>query len=112
MVQCSMNWTRSAMKQQTPWKTASDWMQLGKYVTEMNLAAAQVISRRVIQMSQGSMSAPEVMGMILEKSTAFAAAGEKAAVAAAGGSDPVGIATAAIRPLHTKARSNARRSRG
>lgn len=100
------------MKLETLWNGASDWMELGKYVTEMNMAAAEVISRRVMQMSQGTMSGTEAMGMLFEKSTAFAAASEGAAAAAAGGKDAVGIATAAIKPLHTKARSNATRLRG
>ena len=44
------------------------------------------------------MTAPEVIGMVLEKATAFATATERAAVAAATGADPARIATAALMP--------------
>jgi hypothetical protein len=49
--------------------------------------------------------------MMMEKATAFASATEKAAVAAARGADPAGIATAALAPITAKARSNARKYR-
>jgi hypothetical protein len=49
--------------------------------------------------------------MVMEKATAFALASEKAAVAAAKGGDATRIATAALRPYGTKARSNVRRLR-
>ena len=39
--------------------------------------------RRTMRMSQGKMTGPEAMGMVMEKATAFATATERAAVAAA-----------------------------
>lgn len=93
-------------------KAANSWMKLALHYTQMNMAAAEVIARRTAKMSQGGMTGPEAVGMVLEKATAFAAAGEKAAVAAARGADPVGIASAALRPIRAKTRSNVKRLRG
>jgi hypothetical protein len=44
----------------------------------------------------------------MEKATAFAQSSERAAVAAAGGADPVRIADAALAPFSAKAHSNVR----
>ena len=49
--------------------------------------------------------------MVMEKATAFAAASERAAVAAATGADPARIASAALRPIRAKTRSNVRKLR-
>ncbi len=92
-------------------KAANSWIQLAIHYTQMNMAAAEVIARRTAQMSQGAMTAPEAVGMVLEKATAFAAAGEGAAVALARGADPVSVASAALRPIRAKTRSNAKRLR-
>ena len=77
----------------------------------MSMAASEVILRRSMRMSQGAMTAPEAIGMVMEKATAFAAATERAAVAAATGADPAQIATAALRPIRAKTRSNVRKYR-
>lgn len=89
----------------------NSWMKFATAYGEMTVAAAEVIMRRTMQMSQGTMTAPEAVGMVLEKATAFATATERAAVAAATGADFARIASAALRPIHVKARSNARRLR-
>ena len=75
------------------------------------MAAGEVILRRSMRMSQGAMTAPEAVGMVMEKATAFAAATERAAVAAATGADPARIATAALKPIRAKTRSNVRKLR-
>jgi hypothetical protein len=90
---------------------ASAWMRYASAYSQMSMAAAEVIFRRSLRMSQGEMTGPEAMGMMMEKATAFASATEKAAVAAARGADPAGIATAALAPITAKARSNARKYR-
>jgi hypothetical protein len=94
-----------------PMQAANAWMKFATHYAQMQLAACEVIARRTMMMSQGTMSGPEAMGMVLEKATAFAAAGEKAATAAARGGDAVKIATAALHPIRVKTRSNARRLR-
>lgn len=91
---------------------ASGWMRFAMSYGQMNLAAAEVIVQRSMKMSQGRMSAPEAVGMILEKATAFTKATENAAVAAFSGADPVRIASAALNPIRAKTRSNARKYRG
>lgn len=90
---------------------ASAWMRYAVAHSQMNMAAAEVIFRRSLRMAQGAMTAPEAVGMVLEKASAFASATEKAAVAAARGSDPAAIASAALRPIRARARSNARKLR-
>lgn len=79
--------------------------------TQMSVAAGEVIMLRCIRMSQGTMSPAEAMGMVMEKATAFAASAEKAAIAAAGGGDVLGIATAALAPYGVKTKSNVRKLR-
>jgi hypothetical protein len=49
--------------------------------------------------------------MVMEKATAFAAAAEGAAIAAATGADPARIASAALKPIRATARSNVRKLR-
>ena len=39
------------------------------------MAAGEVILRRSMRMSQGKMTGPEAIGMVMEKATTFAAAG-------------------------------------
>jgi hypothetical protein len=77
----------------------------------MTAEAAEVIARRSMLMAQGGMSAPEAMGMVMEKATAFISAAEKASVAAARGAHPVRIASAALRPYGSRTRANARKLR-
>jgi len=90
---------------------ANSWMEFANSYAQMAAAAGEVIVRRSIRMSQGAMTGPEALGMVMEKATAFATATEQAAVAAATGADPARIATAALRPIHAKARSNVRKYR-
>jgi len=78
---------------------------------QMSLAAAEVILRRSMKMLLGRMTPREAVGMVMEKATAFVAATEHAAVAAASGGDPVRIASAALRPIRAKTRSNVRKYR-
>lgn len=90
---------------------AKSWIKFGFAFQQMSLAAAEVILRRSMLMMQGRMTPPEAMGMMMEKATAFAAATELAAVAAAAGGDPARIASAALRPIRAKTRSNVRKYR-
>jgi hypothetical protein len=77
----------------------------------MTMSAAEVILRRTAMMASGRMTPPDAVAMVLEKTTIFALAAEKAAVAAARGGDPVRVATAALRPYGTKTRANVRKLR-
>lgn len=90
----------------------SSWMKLAAAYMDMSLNAGEVILRRSMKITSGSMSHPEAVSMVMEKATAFATATERATVAAARGGDPLGIASAALRPYRSKTRSNARRLRG
>ncbi len=90
---------------------ASAWLRFALSYGRMNVAAAEVIMRRSMKISQGRMSAPEAVGMFFEKTTAFSRATERAATAAMRGADPAGIASAALRPISAKTRSNARKYR-
>jgi hypothetical protein len=94
-----------------PLQMASSWMRFATAYQQMALAAGEVIMRRSMRISRGDMSAPEAVGMVMEKATAFAAATERAAVAAATGADPAKIASAALKPIRAKTRSNARKLR-
>lgn len=94
-----------------PFQAANSWMKFAMDYTQMSVAAGEVIFRRTLRMSQGLMTAPEAMGMVLEKATAFATATEHAAVAAATGADPAKIAHAALRPYRAKTQSNVRKYR-
>ncbi len=91
---------------------AGAWMRFALAYGQMWMAAGEVIARRSLSMSQGTMSGPEAVGMVMEKATAFVQASEKAAVAAARGADAAGIASAALRPIRAKTRANVRRLRG
>lgn len=68
-----------------PGDGALAWLRFARAYTEMSTAAAEVIMHRTMKMAQGGMAAPEMLGMVLEKATAFAEASEKAAVAAVSG---------------------------
>ena len=92
-------------------QAASAWMRFAMDYSQMAMAAGEVIARRTMRMSQGTMTGPEALGMVLEKATAFATATERAAVAAAAGADPAGIAHAALKPYRVKTRSNVRKYR-
>jgi hypothetical protein len=86
-------------------------MELAMAYQAMTIAAGEVIFRRTLQMATGSMTPPDALGMVLEKATVFAAAAEKAAVAAAKGGDPVRVASAALKPYGVKTKANVRRLR-
>ena len=90
---------------------ANTWMRVGAAFAQMNLSAAEVIGRRTVMMMTGMMSAPEAAKMVLEKPVAFAAAAEKAMVAAARGGDAARVTVAALKPYKTKTAANARRLR-
>jgi hypothetical protein len=90
---------------------ANTWARFARDYHKMTLAAGEVILRRSMRMSQGRMTGPEAMGMVMEKATAFAVATERAAVAAATGGDPARIANAALRPYRAKTQSNVRKYR-
>jgi L-asparagine transporter-like permease len=94
-----------------PITLANAWVKFAIAFHEMSLAAGEVILRRSMLMSQGKMTPPEAVGMVMEKATAFVAATELAAVAAATGADPAKVASAALRPIRAKARSNMRKYR-
>lgn len=95
-----------------PFNMFDSWTKFANSYAQMSMASAEVIMRRTMMMSQGNMSGPEMLGMIMEKSTAFAASAERAAMAAATGKDLSLIASAALQPYHAKAHSNARKLRG
>ena len=63
-------------------------LKLATAYQRMTLAATEVIAHRSLQMALGAMTAAEATTMVMEKMTAFTASAEKAAVAAARGSDP------------------------
>jgi hypothetical protein len=118
MLQCNIVGSRSM---QGPWNTdysparvadlATAWTRFAFAYGQMWLAAGEVIARRSLQITQGAMSGPEAVGMVMEKATVFVAATEQAVVAAARGADPAAIASAALKPIRAKARANARRLR-
>jgi hypothetical protein len=91
--------------------TANSWIKYAIAYQKMSLAAAEIILRRTMKMSQGKMTGPEAMGMVMEKATAFTTATERAAVAVAKGANPVRIANAALSPISAKTRSNVRKYR-
>jgi hypothetical protein len=92
-------------------RSTNSWIKFAIAYSQMAMAAGEVIMRRSMRMSQGAMSGAEAVGMVMEKATAFAAATERAAVAAATGADAAKIATAALKPIRTKTRSNVRKLR-
>lgn len=94
-----------------PIETTMAWARFALAFAQMSMAASEVILRRTMKMAQGAMTAGEAVGMVMEKPTAFAAATERAAVAAASGGDAVRIASAALRPIRAKTHSNVRKLR-
>ena len=94
-----------------PLNAGAAWTKFAVAYSQMSLAAGEVILRRTMKMAQGGMTAGEAVGMVMEKATAFAAATEGAAMAAVTGRDAVGIASAALRPIRAKTRSNVRKLR-
>ncbi len=89
----------------------TSWLKLASGFMEMTMNANEVIYHRTMKIASGAMTQPEVVAMVMEKATAFATSTERAAMAAARGGDPVGIATEALHPYRAKTRSNARKLR-
>lgn len=94
-----------------PFSAFAAWSEFAAAYAQMNLAAGEIILRRTQRMASGSMTMPEAMAMVMEKSAAFASAAERASVAAVGGGDAIKIATAALGPYGVKTRSNVRKLR-
>jgi hypothetical protein len=88
-----------------------DWMNYASAFTQMSFAAGEIIFLRTLRMATGAMTPGEAMGMMMEKSTVFADATERAAVAAARGGDVTNILTEALAPYGAKTRSNIRKLR-
>lgn len=87
------------------------WMAYVTACSRMTLAANEVVVRRVHRMATGAMTGPEAAAMVMEKATAMAMSGERAAIAAARGGDALKIATSALKPYGTKTKANVRRLR-
>lgn len=87
------------------------WSRIGASLVQMNVSATEVIARRTAMMMTGMMSAPEAAKMVLEKPVAFAAATERALVAAVRGGDAAKVTAAALKPYKTRTAANARRLR-
>ena len=93
-------------------QAASAWMKFAFSYSQMSMAAGEVIMRRSLLMSpRRDDRRPRRSGWCMEKATAFAAATEGAAIAAATGADPARIASAALKPIRAKTRSNVRKYR-
>jgi hypothetical protein len=93
------------------WTSVTTFQKTAMAYGQMWVAANEVIWRRCMDMSLGTMTAVEASRMFYEKPVAFARAAEKAAMASALQKGHAGIALAAIGPISTAARSNARRLR-
>jgi hypothetical protein len=91
------------------YRSASLWQRAALDYTQMCVFASQVIWQRSAEMALGTMSAREATRMILEKPAAFAQASQKAALAGVSGKGAAGVAAAAIRPIRSKTRANAKR---
>ncbi len=89
----------------------SAWFDFAVAYHEMSMAAGEVILRRSLRIARGAMTGPEAAGMVMEKVSTLAAAAERAAIATARGSNPLAIATAALQPVRSKTRANARKLR-
>ncbi len=92
-------------------KSYEAWFRLATGMAKLGVAANEVVLRRTAMMATGAMKPHEATRMLMEKPAAFAQAAQKAAMAAAGGSDATAIATAALRPIKVAASANARRLR-
>ncbi len=115
MLQCTTNTEPGRQARMFPLGTnleaARSLMALATAYQAMSVAAGEVIFRRSLQMATGSMSPPDALAMVMEKATVFAAAAEKAAIAAAQGGDPIRVATAALGPYGLKTKANVRKLR-
>ena len=92
-------------------KAAQTWQSLSTAYARMLWSANEVIWRRTLQMTMGTMKPEEFTRMVMEKPTAFAKSMEMVARAQAGSRGNAATAMAAIKPIGSKTRSNARRLR-
>lgn len=90
-------------------QAASLWQKAAMDYSQMWFYASQVIWQRSADMALGTMSQREAVRMIYEKPVAYTKAAERAAMAGASGKGVAGAAIAAIRPIRSKTRSNAKR---
>ncbi len=93
------------------WTSVTTFQKAAMAYGQMCVAANEVVWRRCLDMSLGTMTAVEATRMFYEKPVAFAQAAERAAMASALQKGHAGIALAAIGPISMAARSNARRLR-
>ncbi|MEM6422996.1 MAG: hypothetical protein AAF698_10425 [Pseudomonadota bacterium] len=90
-------------------RAAAAWQRHTMAWNAMTLSAAEVIWRRNVMMALGTMSAAEATKMIMEKPAAFAKAAERAATTAARRKGTAAVSIAALQPVASAARANARR---
>lgn len=77
----------------------------------MSIAAGEVFFRRSLMLATGSAGAPDVVGMVVEKTATFADAAGEAMAALMNGKDAVAVATAALGPYGTRTAANVRELR-
>ena len=87
------------------------WQRAALAYGEMLMTAGQVIQKRSLQMAMGTMKPEEAVRMVLEKQSAFAKSVEMAARSSAAGRGHAATTLAAIKPIGSKIRANARRLR-
>ncbi|MDV7144540.1 antifreeze protein [Tropicimonas sp. TH_r6] len=92
-------------------QSSSNWQKAAIEEQEMWAAASEVIWLRGWQMLTGTMTSHEATRMLVEKPLAFARAAQDAGEAVVTGRDPVAVTRAAVGPLRSEARANARRLR-
>lgn len=88
-----------------------DWFALGVLQQTLAASATETIMRRSALMGAGQMNMPEAAAMMMEKPTAIAKGFEKATIAAARGQNVAQITSEFLKPMTTKASSNAKRLR-
>jgi len=87
-------------------------MQFATAYQTMTIAAGEVFLRRSLMLATGSAGAPEVVGMVVEKTATFGEATGEAIAALVTGKDLVAVATAALEPYGTRTAANVRDLRG
>ncbi|MDN5786294.1 antifreeze protein [Pseudorhodobacter sp.] len=96
-----------------PPRLTSDMLRLSVEMGMMMAEAQMVIVMRMMGMAGvWNVTKGENKRMVSEKTTALIASGFAAQKAIAAGADPTGAALAAMRPLRSKTRANARRLSG
>lgn len=78
---------------------------------KLMLGAIETIALRTQSARDGNLTSVEMIGMMMEKPTAFAKGYEKAAKAVAKGRAPIAVMTEFYEPMTRKASSNAKRLR-